>query len=1145
MAPYSFTQTETFMHSFIHLRTYSDYSMGLGSIRTKELVKHCVKNDFPAVALTDKNNLFASLEFSMEAVKNGVQPIVGVDIDINYGEKQFFNMLILAQNDEGYQNLLKISTACFLNRQAHEKPNLSEGFLLNHSAGLIAITAGIGSLEADYFKNNQLDELKSHIKNLEKHFQNRLYLELSRHSQMTEFEHRYEEFIIKTAIEQHLPLVATNQVCFLTRDMHEACDALICISNGRYLIEDDRPKTLSHMYFKSEQEMSDLFKDIPEALENTIQIAKKCHVFPKSRDPLLPNFGKDGSLGEKEMLAQMSRDGLVVRTEHITDEGMRKTYFDRLEYELSVINSMNYSGYFLIVSDFIKWSKNQDIPVGPGRGSGAGSVVAWCLDITDLDPIKFGLLFERFLNPDRISMPDFDIDFCQDRRGEVIEYVAKKYGANQVSQIITFGKLQARAVLRDVGRVLQIAYPVIDRICKMVPNNPANPVTLAEAIKLDKELRATQANDPAVDKLISISLKLEGLTRHASTHAAGIVIADRPIVELAPLYSDQNSTMPVVQYSMKYAELAGLVKFDFLGLKTLTVISWACKLINLHAKKIDINKIALDDPKTYKLLSTGHTVGIFQFESAGMKEAIKKLKPDSIEDLIALGSLYRPGPMDNIPSYINRKHGIEQPAYLHPLMEETLRETYGIIVYQEQVMEIAKVLAGYTLGAADLLRRAMGKKIKSEMDAQKEIFINGCIKNQIDKKMANEIFALIEKFASYGFNKSHAAAYAIISYQTAFLKAHYPVEFLVASMNLEINDTDKINIFCQEAKRIGIEIIPPDVNFSHSNFTIKDNKICYALGALKNVGSKAVDLLKQTREQDGKFTSFYDFCSRVGTRALNKRLIESLANSGALDSFDINRRQVFENSELLMRQISQIELHNSINQIGLFADDSDYSNNNLVMKEFPIWTLQQKLASEYGACGFYLTTHPVESYAKKLNKLGVVHAVDLESRVGKKSVKLTVAGVIASKKIRSSKRGKYAFLQLSDMTGVMDISVFNEELLYQKNDLLKEGTLVILKVDAKIDENGLRIITDNILSIDEATSNIESVLELKIKDLDCMEIIKNCLSNKGLRFRVILELGSGEQIVLASKAKQQYYIDEEKIDQLSESGKIDVNETCI
>ncbi|MFI4983982.1 MAG: DNA polymerase III subunit alpha [Rickettsiales bacterium] len=1096
------------MTKFINLRTYSDYSLGKGVVKLKDLVKHCAKNKIPAVGLTDTNNLFASLEFSMEAVKSGVQPIIGMDTTVRHNSFMG-NVLLFASNQAGYQNLLQIASDIYLKREAHELQIKSET-LLSQSEGLIVLTGGNDSIERKLFEANRLEELKEYVVGLQSTLKDNLFVELTRSAKTNS---EYENFIIDLAYELNIPIAATNEVDFLTPDMHEAQDAFLCIASGRYLLEDDRPKACQDNYLKSEAQMSELFADLPEAIENTVLIAKKCAVFSQYRNPVLPKFGQ--GLDEDNELENQALAGLKNR---LNKEELPEEYAARLKFELSVIHKMKYSGYFLIVSDFIKWSKSQDIPVGPGRGSGAGSVVAWALEITDLDPLEFGLLFERFLNPDRVSMPDFDIDFCQERREEVIRYVQQKYGYDQVAQIVTYGKLQARAVLRDVGRVLHMPYPVIDKICKMVPNNPANPVTLGEAIKLDRELQRTAEGDPELKKLLEISLKLEGLNRHISTHAAGIVISDRPIVEIVPLYKDESSDMPAVQYSMKYAESAGLVKFDFLGLKTLTVISWACKLIK---NKIDVSKLPLDDKLTYEMLSRGETIGVFQFESPGMRESIKKLRPDSIQDLIALGSLYRPGPMDNIPSYINRKHGTEKPEYLHPKMELSLKETYGIIVYQEQVMEIARELGGYTLGGADLLRRAMGKKIKAEMEAQRDLFVNGCIGNGIDKALADEIFALIEKFASYGFNKSHAAAYAMISYQTAYLKTHYPVEFLVASINLEIADTDKINLFLSEAKRLGIVILPPDINYSYGLFTIEKGAIRYGLGALKNVGLKAAGLIANERDVTGKFTSLYDFFERCPENAINKRLIESFAKSGSFDAVYENRQEIFENAELFTRYTTNYKQEKNSKQYGLF-DDEIFAMSKPAIKQLMDWSQMEKLAAEMDAFGFYLSAHPLEYYQAKLAKLRITDSVKVDMLASAKGTKLTIVGVITSRKIRSTPKGKYAFMQLSDLKGLIEVSIFNEKLLIANDELIKVGNTVMLRIDARKDDTGLRAVVDSITPIEEATANIDTKWLLVINDTKHIETIREHFAPQGKLVEVSLKL-EGKALV-TFKSEQPMYL---------------------
>ncbi len=826
---------------FIPLRNHTTYSLCQGAIKIPDLIKRAESFKIPAIGIMDSQNLFAALEFSSACKKAGIQPIIGCEILIRFNdpnqknlsnldiENSFSKLPLIARNDEGYKNLMYLVSHSFLNRENGLSPHINFELLTEKSAGLIALSGGVEGPLAKLINNNQDNKLQDLVKQLSQTFADNFYIEITRHN--TAIEEKLEAKFIDLAFKNNLPLVATNDVYFLSREMHEAQDILSCIGEGRFFLEADRKKNSPEQYFKSPQELEELFSDLPEAIENTVNIAKKCHIMAFERPPTLPRFNNSADFNEAAELKKQASEGLEMRLQSkfaveeiaaTTQQELRQQYFARLDFEVSVITKMQFDGYFLIVSDFIKWAKNNDIPVGPGRGSGAGSIVAWALQITDLDPIRFGLLFERFLNPDRVSMPDFDVDFCQSRRDEVIDYVQKKYGREYVAQIITFGKLQARAVLKDVGRVLQMAYNQVDRICKLIPFNAIEAVTLEKAIEMDKDLQQAILEDPQVNKLVDIGLKLEGLNRHASTHAAGVVIGDKPLHEICALYNDEGSEMPAVGYSMKYAESAGLVKFDFLGLKTLTTISEAVKLIEkTRGVKIDISNIRLDDKKTFDMLAKGDSIGVFQIESSGMRSVLRQMKSDKIEDIIALISLYRPGPMDNIPTYIRRKHGLEKIEYPHPLLENTLKETYGVIVYQEQVMEIARVLAGYTLGGADLLRRAMGKKIKEEMDKQRAIFVEGAMKNNVPETQAGEIFDLVDEFAGYGFNKSHAAAYALISYQTAYLKAHYPVEFFTASINLEIDNTDKINIFLQAAKSQGIAILPPDINSSEAYFSVE------------------------------------------------------------------------------------------------------------------------------------------------------------------------------------------------------------------------------------------------------------------------------------------------------------------------------------
>lgn len=834
---------------FIALKNHTTYSLCKGAIKVKEIVARAKELKMPALGVMDLGNLFGALEFCLACQDEGIQPIIGCDILVDFHlnenknlsnldvENSLCRLSLIAKNEVGYLNLMYLSSYSFIHRKAGLSVHIDFDLLKEKSEGLIMLSGGPEGVVNRLVEQEQAKKLDEILAGLTKCCdEGDFYVEIERYRDR---EDKNEQALIDLALERNLPLVATNSVYFMTPEMHEAQDILSCIGEGRFFLEQNRKKYSKDQYFKGIEEMQEIFADLPEALENTVNIAKKCHVLAQNRAPTLPIFSDAPGFSEKDELEKQSHEGLDARLEiKFEKEGLppekqkevRKEYFERIDYELSVIAKMGFDGYFLIVSDFIKWSKKNDIPVGPGRGSGAGSVVAWALQITDLDPIRFGLLFERFLNPERVSMPDFDIDFCQARRDEVIKYVQDKYDIGdaqkveeiKVAQIITFGKLQARAVLKDVGRVLQMPYGQVDRICKLIPFNAVEAVTLEKAIEMDKDLQDAIRDDEQITKLADIALKLEGLNRHSSTHAAGIVIGDKPLTEICGLYLDDGGDMGAVGYSMKYAESAGLVKFDFLGLKTLTTIAQTVKLVKQTRNiDIDITNIDLDDEKTFKMLAKGDSIGVFQIESSGMRSVLKQMKADKIEDIIALISLYRPGPMDNIPTYIKRKHGEEKTLYPHPLLEPCLKETYGVIVYQEQVMEIAKVLAGYSLGGADLLRRAMGKKIQAEMDKQRKIFVEGSVKNGIDAKQAGEIFDLVDKFAGYGFNKSHAAAYAFISYQTAYLKAHFPVEFLTASINLDIDNADKINIFLQVAKSHGIKVLPPDVNASEGYFSIE------------------------------------------------------------------------------------------------------------------------------------------------------------------------------------------------------------------------------------------------------------------------------------------------------------------------------------
>ena len=882
--------------------------------------------------------------------------------------------------------------------------------------------------------------------------------------------------------------MATNQAYFASEDDYRAHDALICIAAGRYLNEDDRRRLTPEHRLKSAEEMCALFADLPEALENTVEIAQRCAFRPTEHAPILPAFSKDDELAE---LSRQAQDGLTARLQQVEAAADEQAYRDRLAFELKVIADMGFPGYFLIVADFIKWAKSNNIAVGPGRGSGAGSVVAWALTITDLDPLRFNLLFERFLNPERVSMPDFDIDFCQSRRDEVIAYVQQKYGRDQVAQIITFGKLQARAVLRDVGRVLQMPYGQVDRLCKMVPNNPANPVTLAEAIDEEPRLQAERDSDPQVAELIEISLKLEGLYRHASTHAAGVVIGDRPLQQLVPLYRDPKSDMPVTQFNMKWVEKAGLVKFDFLGLKTLTVLEKAVELLAETGVNVDINNLPLDDTATYELMGRGDTVGVFQLESSGMRDVLRKMKPDKFEDIIALVALYRPGPMENIPLYIARKKGEEKLDYLYDTLQPILQETYGVMIYQEQVMQIAQTLSSYSLGEADLLRRAMGKKIKEEMAAQKARFVDGAVENGVPKNKAAEIFDQVDSFAGYGFNKSHAAAYALIAYQTAWLKANHPVAFYAASMSLDFERTEKLNIFKQDAAKRDIAVRIPDVNRSEAWFAIDGDEVFYALSAIRNVGSQAMQSLVDERKANGPFTDVFDFARRTAGIGLNKRLLEHLIAAGALDSLEPDRAKLMGGIEILLGEASITQAEKETQQENLFGE-ADVSESTTLPPPLVPWSTMDRLSHEFNAIGFFLSGHPLDDYKSLLQRARVASFEDLESRVEKE---VMVAGAVIKVDERKSKKGNpFAFITLSDATGQFEMTAFSE-VLNGSREILHVGALVVASVTINREEGDLRLLVQSLRPVDDVVANTEAGLRIFVEKPEACDGLRTRLED--------------------------------------------------
>ncbi len=1098
-----------FEDGFVHLHLHSAFSLAEGAIRTKDIIELCNKFDMPAAAVTDTNNLFGALEFAQAGSKSGIQPIIGCQVDVGH---EYHQLVLLCQSEAGYRNLCKIISDAFMEGDPAQKPHTTIEALTNHAEGLICLSGGSKGAINQYLAHNQKKPAEESLKRLKKIFGDRFYIELQRHGWPEE--DQVEPALIDLAYKHEIPLVATNDCYFPKQSMHEAHDALLCIAEGRYVTESDRRTVTPEHYFKSAREMKELFSDIPEAIKNTIVIAQRCHFVLEAVPPMLPKFETDSSRTENEEMKEQSEKGLQWRLDNFVftknmDEAKKaeitKEYQDRLAFELNVISEMGFPGYFLIVSDFIKWAKEQKIPVGPGRGSGAGSLVAWSLKITDLDPIDLGLLFERFLNPERVSMPDFDIDFCQDRREEVIRYVQDKYGHDRVAQIITFGKLQARAVVRDVGRVLQMPYGQVDRISKMIPSNPAAPVTLQEALIQDEELRNARRNDESTDKLITLALQLEGLYRHASTHAAGVVIGDRPLHELVPLYRDPRSDMPVTQFNMKYVEQTGLVKFDFLGLKTMTVIQKAVDMIKeTKGEDIDILRVPLDDQATYDLMSTGDTVGVFQLESAGMRDAMKRMKPNRFEDIIALVALYRPGPMDNIPTYIDRKFEREVPDYMHEKLKPYLEETYGIMIYQEQVMQAAQALSGYSLGAADLLRRAMGKKIQSEMDEQREMFMKGAKEhNNVPEAKSSEIFDQIAKFAGYGFNKSHAAAYALIAYWTGWLKANYPSEFMAASMTLDMGNTEKLAIFKQDLDRLGIPLLPPDINESIPTFRVGDDgvKIHYALAALKGVGAQAMQNLVTERSENGPFSSLNDLAKRIDTKSMNKRQYERLAASGAFDSLHPDRAQAYQAGETLLKYAQTQAEERESGQVNLFGGGNENTSDEhgFEMPDAEKWDPLETLKFEFDAVGFYLSAHPLDSKKEQLERLDIVPFMEIEEKLSNRSqIAVSMAGVLIKKQIKVSPKSgnKYAFLQLSDSSGVYEVVLFSE-LLARTNEQLIAGETMLLKVVAEQKEDQIRFTVQNIQPLELALSKKVKEIHIYISSAKAMPKLKECLDLGG------------------------------------------------
>jgi DNA polymerase III subunit alpha len=1051
---------------YIPLAIRSSYSLLESMLEPADVAEWCVAHGVPAAAITDRNNLFGALETSIKLADYGIQSIMACcfDIALEGPRAETARLSLYAQNEAGYRRLMWLSSHAYLDAP-DGVARLSKRLLMENTEGLILLTGGAEGEVARHIIKGKMSDARTELASLGAAFPDRCYVELTRHGSPAEA--ASEAGLLDLAYDLNLPIIATHDVRFRNPQDAPAHDALMCIANGAYLGQDDRKRVMPSQYFKSPAEMSMLFAELPEAIDTTVEIAERCAVKAEARAPILPGFARAGR-SESEELREQAREGLADRLKAAdalyADEA---DYHARLEFELGVIERMGFAGYFLIVSDFIKWAKARGIPVGPGRGSGAGSLVAWSLLITDLDPIRFDLLFERFLNPERVSMPDFDVDFCQERRGEVIRYVRDKYGADCVAMIITFGTLQAKAVIRDVGRVMQMPYGQVDRLAKLIPFNPAKPPTLDEAIAAEPKFDAEIAADSRVGELIDIARALEGIYRNAGTHAAGVVIADRPLIELVPLYNDPRAELPATQFNMKYAEMAGLVKFDFLGLKTLTVIDRALKFIAADGKEVGPAWSSLDDPQTFSLMASGETLGVFQLEGAGMRDTLRRVRPSNIEDVIAIISLYRPGPMENIPVYVQGKEDPASVTYQHPDLKPILEATYGVPVYQEQVMRMAQEVAGYSLGEADLLRRAMGKKKLEEMIAQRRRFVEGAAATKgMSEFLANDIFDTMEKFAGYGFNKSHAAAYALIGYQTAYLKCHFPVEFLAASMSLDIGNTDKLAAFFQEARRLKIRIVPPDVNHSSADFDVESGAVVYALGALKGVGLDAMQEVVRERDSRGRFADVFDFAERVDPRHLNKKALESLARAGAFDTVEENRSRAFEASGLLAQHSASAAGDRQGGQGGLFADSEPALRPPLPSPR--PWTAQQKLDEEFRSIGFYFSGHPLDDVLVSLDRDRITLMMEIEERASE-GRPLELIGIVRARNDKSSRTGnKFSFITLSDPTGERDVTVYSEALA-QFDALLKPGRPVAITVTVRQNGEETRLLVDRVLEMEHAT----------------------------------------------------------------------------
>ena len=1087
---------------FNNFKIHTQYSICEGAIKIDDLANYCKINKIKALGLADSYNLCGALEFSEKLSKVGTQPIIGTQINLR-NQNIVGRVTLYAKTENGYKNLTKLSSLSYLNSKEKNEPSCELKEIINNNEDIILLTGGHRDFFGKLFSSNKIKDFNETIKLFKDIFKDRIYFEIQRHNENNE--KNYENFILGQSNNFNIPLIASQEVFYINKEMFEAHDALKCIGEKDFVDDKNRFRLSNQHFLKDSKELAEIFSDIPEALENNYNFHLRFNFKPKKSRPILPSIASGQNNSPEQEILRLAKEGLNKRIDNFISKKNKsksknellKIYEDRLQHEIDIINSMNYASYFLIVSDYIKWAKKNSIPVGPGRGSGAGSLIAYCLDITDLDPIEFDLIFERFLNPDRISMPDFDIDFCEEKRDKVFEYLKSKYKGG-VAHIITFGKLKARMVLRDVGRVLGIPYGHVDRICKMVPFDPSRPLTLQESIDREPRFKEEIKNNKKVEKLLELSLKLEGLNRNMATHAAGVVIAGDKLAEQFPLYIDHSSNLilPSTQYDMYSSENAGLVKFDLLGLKTLTVIDKTLK--RLRAKKInlEISKINQNDEKVFSLLSTGETTGLFQLESAGMREAIKQMKPNRFDDIIALVALYRPGPMSNIPIYNDCKNGLKEPDYIHPILKEILKPTYGIIIYQEQVMQIAQILAGFTAGEADILRRAMGKKKKSELDRQKERFVNGAIKNGITKDVANFVFTKIEPFAQYGFNKSHAAAYALIAYQTAYLKTYYKEDFIAATMSTELTNTSKLREFVEELKRLKVEIIRPSINKCYAEFKDIEGKIYYGLGAIKNVGFEAISNIIQEREKKGKFKSISDFIYRVSSKDVNKLQLEGLTKAGVFDEFENDRSKIFNSIPKIIQQIKNINEDKDSNQSSLFQSQENFENKFEFVISKP-WTQKQLLSEEFNSLGFYISNHPLNEFEEIFHQLKIISYERFFNNNEKEGL---VAGTIMSIQEKKSAKGTpYAIIKFSDKKGEFELFLFSE-ILVKNRDKLKEAESFILTLQKDKSINGdtkTRVNVKRILCLDDVINQPYSKVTIEVKEGFNIEEIKEILSNNG------------------------------------------------